>query len=475
MSSISVKPEWKCMGAWPLLAYIALVPGCIAAAFRYSGHDASRVLQLGILLLGSLMLALQPYRPRKGISRVSALMLAAMGALAIASVQASAVPPMAWREIALWLGLLALVMVSALAIAQDGGRAVRVAVLAGSGIQAFLLTFVTVAAALTQRPVVWTELAGGYDNYRLFNHVQTIAMPLLAGIAVRERRGSAQWWIAWISLVVYAAYVLCSGARGTSLAVSVAASLALALFGLRKAWPLTRALLLAFAAGALLYALVFLVLPAWGAYRLGATAERSMASLASDSSRLQLWHFALDQIRGSPWLGIGPMHLAHVPNPKAAHPHNIYLQVAAEWGLPMLILLLACAWRGLVRLAGMVRSATEPAAREGVMLWITSMAVLIDAAVSGNFVMPVSQVWIALCAAWALAWMRAQPDPASHAGGTPVRSWRLVGVVLVITQVWLATSVWTEASDLDAHLEHVRRDILQNAKTNPRFWSNGWF
>ena len=39
------------------------------------------------------------------------------------------------------------------------------------------------------------------------------------------------------------------------------------------------------------------------------------------------------ELRSSPWLGIGPMQFAALASVVGAHPHNWPLQVAAEWGL----------------------------------------------------------------------------------------------------------------------------------------------
>ncbi len=59
----------------------------------------------------------------------------------------------------------------------------------------------------------------------------------------------------------------------------------------------------------------------------------SVESLTGLSSREVIWGLALDAIRQNPWLGIGPMGFADIPNKVAAHPHQAFLQVAAEWGI----------------------------------------------------------------------------------------------------------------------------------------------
>lgn len=59
----------------------------------------------------------------------------------------------------------------------------------------------------------------------------------------------------------------------------------------------------------------------------------SVESLTGLSSREVIWGLALDAIRENPWLGIGPMGFADIPNKVAAHPHQALLQITAEWGI----------------------------------------------------------------------------------------------------------------------------------------------
>ena len=170
------------------------------------------------------------------------------------------------------------------------------------------------------------------------------------------------------------------------------------------------------------------------------------------------------------------MHYAHFPNPKAAHPHNIYLQVAAEWGVPMLVLLLALASRALWRLARTIRGVPDGLARaEGSGLLIAFLAILADGFVSGNFVMPVAQMWIVLCCAWTMAWTRLNGPPVTTAAPASVWWPRLAAVALLASQLWLVMDVWPEATHLQAHFAHVRSHLAHGARPSPRFWSDGWF
>jgi O-antigen ligase len=462
----------------PLLVFIALVPVGTQALSRLGGHDTARLVQLLVLACACALYAARQFTPRLASPVPHIAVLAAVATLSGASVAASAIPAMAGRELALFLALAAAVAVTADSLGANARRRAGLAVLAGCGLYAALLCLLAALAVLSRQPLAWTELAVGFDNYRFFNHAQTVALPLLALLALDARRHSASWWVAWFSMVVYATFLVCSGARGTVVALAAASLVAGVVLGANTVWPVIRTLLLAGLAGCLLYALTFHALPNWTGHPLVASPDRSIASLSSDNARLHLWRIALDQILSAPWLGVGPMHYAHYPNPKAAHPHNVYLQVAAEWGLPMLLLLCGMATKGLVRLVLAVRAASsQTVRREGVALFVACIALLADGSVSGNFVMPVAQMWIVLCIAWAVAWTRAQGPAAPRPSPAARSPWagRLVAGFALAAPLWLIGAVWDEASDLKAHLEHIRRDLVGNAKTNPRFWSHGWF
>ena len=461
----------------PLLVYAAGMPALALAFYSGSNHDATRLVQLGAVLLTTAMAAFSLIAHSPTWPRPAAAWL--VGALAAASMAMSEVPTMAVREAALVLGCAATAWVAADRFISTSLAPARLATLLGSALYAFLLVLLSLSPLIQRAPLDWASLAVGYDNYRFFNHVQTVALPLLAVVAsqpgpgrdVRLMRGAA-----WFSMVVYWAFVFCSGARGTALAISVAALGAALLVGWRAAASMVRTMTVSAIGGAAAYALIFELLPALGLLPVGASAERSLPSLASDSSRLLLWRIAWDDIVASPWLGIGPMHYAHFPNPKAAHPHNIYLQVAAEWGIPVLLMLLVLTGRALWRLARTIRSVADDCARaEGAGLLVACLAILADGFVSGNFVMPVAQMWIVLCGAWAIAWTRMH-GPAISAAPRASMAWtRATGVALLASQLWLVLDVWPEASDLRAHLQHVQHDLVHNARTSPRFWSDGWF
>jgi O-antigen ligase len=462
----------------PLLAFTAVMPAVSLGLYTGSNHDAARLAQLGAVLLTAALSASGLARTNSA-TRPGAAQGWLIAALALASIATASVPIMAAREAMLMFGLAGTAWVVANRFSVTSLAPARLAVVLGSSLYALVLALLALSPLVHRAALDWASLVVGYDNYRFFNHVQTVALPLLAIIANQPGAGRTGRWMGtatWFSMIVYWAFVFCSGARGTALAIAVAVLGALPLVGWRATVPVVRTLAISAIGGAATYAVIFLLLPAMGLLPVGASAERSLPSLASDSSRLLLWRISWNEIAASPWLGIGPMHYAHFPNPKAAHPHNIYLQVAAEWGIPMLLALLALTGRALWRLARTIRGVPGgPERAEGSGLLIACLAFLADGLVSGNFVMPVAQMWMVLCAAWAIAWTRLHRSAPSTTVTASVAWPRLAVLALLASQIWLMMAVWPEATHLESHLARVQRDVAHGARPSPRFWSNGWF
>lgn len=458
-------------------AYLVLVPLLLSGVSGVRPYDTARIAQLGLALVCAVALT-SPSATARPLGAWSAGTVAgAIGVvvLGLASTAHAAVPSMAWREVAVIAGCLCIAAI----VARHQGRRnefVRTVVVA-SLLYVTVVWLLVAAIHVSGQPLERAELFVGYDNYRFFNHVQTVALPLLAlGMALPA---SEQRWRAAAAAALVGGYALliATGGRATLVALGVGFGATVLLFG-RAAWPVLRATLLAAMAGALLYALAFVVLLPWTGVRPDATEVYHGARESSVHARYYLWDIALQQVARSPWLGVGPMHFAHEMNLKAAHPHNVYLQVAAEWGLPMLALLLVAAGLGLWSLAtAALRASDVPLRLEGIALLTTWIAIAVDGAFSGNFVMPVSQVWIAFVGGWTVAWLRcvrAGADAASfrHGGGLKLRvaPWAALSLL-----AWLAWDIAPEVRDLPQHLQAQIEKFPPTPRLSPRFWIHGWF
>jgi hypothetical protein len=98
---------------------------------------------------------------------------------------------------------------------------------------------------------------------------------------------------------------------------------------------------------------------------------------------------------GSPVLGIGPGQFTQFESYAGAHPHNWMLQVAAEWGVPALLVTVV----GIGGLVRRIRSSIKDGSGEVVLLAAASLSVfvgLVSALVDGTLVMPTTQVGFAL-------------------------------------------------------------------------------
>lgn len=458
-------------------AFLVLVPAALGLWPEVMPYDGARMSQVALALACTVGLAVRSARGiyARPLRRMSVALALVAGALAIASVVHAAVPGFALREVAVIVGCLC-IMATLAGVADRRDEFVPV-VVAASLLYVGVVWLLIVAVHLSGQALERAELFVGYDNYRFFNHVQTVALPLLAFGAFQSGL-DRRWRIAAaVTLVGSYALLIATGGRATALALAAGLGVVVLLFG-RAAWPLARATVLAAIAGALLYALAFVVLPVWTGATPDAAEAYHGARESSVHARYYLWYIALQQVARSPWLGVGPMHFAHEVNLKAAHPHNVYLQVAAEWGLPMLALLLVAAGLGLWRLVSAARQCSDASIRlEGVVLLATWVAIAIDGAFSGNFVMPVSQVWIAFVGGWTVAWMRAARGdaefaPLRHGGGLVLRAAPWFALLLL---AWLAWDIAPEVRDLPQHLQAQIERFPPAPRLSPRFWIHGWF
>ena len=251
---------------------------------------------------------------------------------------------------------------------------------------------------------------------------------------------------------------------------------------------LTRRLVIGAIGGVLTHALVFQLL---ASLLTGNAVELSaMGEVDSVRARLYLWHRALDLIAGSPWLGVGPMHFAHVTSltrgvvmeDNATHPHNIYLQVAAEYGLPASLLIFGSAFAFMARRGRALRS-LAPLTDERLLTlaaWMACLGAAIDGMVSGNFVMPILQVWIALAVGIVMAGKPVLAAPA-HVGHGSRALGGLLALALLCSQLWLMSvtaSEWWQghkAWDGRDRVELKGAQPQPEGLRRPRFWLNGWF
>lgn len=330
-----------------------------------------------------------------------------------------------------------------------------------------------------------SEFIIGFNNYRFFNHVQTITLPLLGLLTLRSmQRGPAADRLArygWGLLSLWWMLLFVSAGRGTFMGV-LAGMVAVIFWRRRQALPWCRVMLLSAMAGLAAYAVFFLLVPVLMGLQpfgfLNGVVERSIEN--PGSSRGALWQRAGEMILSHPLLGAGPLHFAHYGRDinNGAHPHNWLLQIGAEWGVPALIVLCAVIFMSFRRLLG---SATLIAAADlpnqaVLTAWLaTGVAVVVDGLVSGLIVMPSSQLWIVVYMGCAWGWVSSFSRHGGHE--KPVISLRIrtgLGLLALSMLFFIGNGLWPEIIDLPGY-KKIQTQLHPEMDFAPRIWSLGYF
>lgn len=287
-------------------------------------------------------------------------------------------------------------------------------VLLGSLLYEFKALATYVAALFSGMGIESDYLLPGFDNYRFFNHGQTVTLPLLGLQVVFSMQNRTKFWrtLGWVGLTAWWMLLYVSSGRGTFVGVLFG----MLLVGLKFrsiAWPWLRVMLIGAFVGLLMYIVFYILTPHFAGMQafgfLGVVVERSVKNLGS--SRESLWLCASEMIFQKPWFGHGPLSFAKNCSSMgiAAHPHNWFLQIAAEWGGLALLCLLFALYKGVKALlaVGRLLQPTDFRGQAILTCWLAiAFAVLVDGLVSGLIVMPLSQLWIAVYIGLSSGWAR---------------------------------------------------------------------
>ncbi|MEJ6001510.1 O-antigen ligase family protein [Paucibacter soli] len=467
---------------WACGLYLLTLPFIYQlAGGNVSAHDFARIAQLPLLALAVLELVVFPRRETPTFSSSTGWLLVCMGLLASASVLGSAHPLAAIREVTLLASLLVLSVV--IGRAPRHWTSLNDFALAAMFSYAAVLLMVMAAMLATGHVVLMWDLPFGFDNPRFFNHVQTAAIPLLAGLSLHGAWSQRIRSLALVALTGQLFLLQTTTGRATMTALVVAGTVVMLTLGPRSL-PWVRNMVLCAALALVAYLLLSTYGPGLSemvGYQLSAR------ELGSAHSRDYLWNIAFEHIRSFPLLGVGPMHFAHQVNAKGAHPHNAYLQLAAEFGVPFAVAVIYLGFRCLRFMVLQLRASTEPGQLAmGVGLFASCVAIAVDALFSGNLVMPNSQIWC--FAVFGMSWGWCQDVAQASAQQPPVKPAILKGQGLghLFRYGLLAMVLWMNLASLSEFELEVPRLVIGhsdvgdgmvrvNAQRRPRFWSEGWF
>lgn len=316
-------------GSTFLVVVMCLLTLAICAPF--SSHDWQRVVQISVALC-AVVYGLSSPRAKQCVDRPTALGVALVGVMGLASAVLAHQPLWAFIELALLIscGTIAVVFSRVRRSGDESlDRVLILFVLLLCLIKSVQYLHVVILAFTSGDALVNTDLLfSGFSNKRFYGQFQTFTLPLLALPLLLSTTSRTARAMVFVLLCVWWLIAISSGTRGTWLGIGVAGSV-LAFLGPQGrrwlAWQLA-----ALACGLLLYWLVFTVLAGHlGIEIYNDAVDRLTTSL---SGRGPIWWQAWNMILERPWLGFGPMHFADIANDIAAHPHQAILQWASEWG-----------------------------------------------------------------------------------------------------------------------------------------------
>ncbi|WP_056447148.1 O-antigen ligase [Massilia sp. Root335] len=461
---------------------------CLALLANFmvvAGHNHQRLVEIGTVLLGaSIVLLDNRMTPADVFLGTSGKALAAFFVLGIVGIALAFAPRFAAFEVANLFLLYLLASAVAAETARNGQPSILLVTrcLAAACAPYVLLFIVAYVAGLSLGiPLALDDFTTNFSNIRFFNHTQTSTLPLLILLCCLTPRSSKLRWL-WLAVTTYWWMALfATNGRGTLLGAA-AGCIATAVLAQRRAVPYLRQVAVTMALGLLAYLIFLVVVPALlgveGMHSFSYAVERTAAD--PTSARWPLWHLAFALIGQHPWLGVGPMHFAHYTGQLhiAAHPHDWLLQIGAEWGLPALLCLLtavAFGLRALLRAGAHI--GRDDADNQAIFaaLILGAVAILVDGLVSGLFVMPQSQLAIALYLGCAIGWQRTVGPAMPAAAPGAVR--RAAGTACVIVAMaGVVAGAWPEA------LAKLRNEALTPAQKAlntgtewPRLWKPGYF
>ena len=472
------------------------IPGLTGTGY----HDGQRILLVICVCVGVVTMSLRMWRAKSDSSKLMPvlpvsrlvlwLLIIFMGLGFLSSLRAYSVQfaLYEWSTTAL---LVVLASTIAAEVAQNRVAALKsLAALGAIGCSLYVFNALVayVSMLLLGIQAHPNDLIVGFDNYRFFNHVQTVSLPLLALLALRSGSiGSNLYRYRYglrILIVSWWMLLFVTGGRGTLVGLLAGSSAALFFFR-RDAMTWCRHMLIGamvgLAASWVLYTCVPILFGLQPFGLLGNVAARTVEDV--DSGRMSLWRLATEMTMAQPWLGAGPLHFAHVGRflQVAAHPHNWVLQIASEWGIPALLCFSGLIFVGLRRLTMTVPppDANRPD-RLTVLaaLLATGIAIVVDGLVSGLIVMPASQLWIALYVGGAWGWTeRFKRSLAVSPASLSCLTRGCVTAFLVMLIALGAYGLWPAGLNLPKHEKGNERYQANHTDghLSPRVWRHGFF
>ncbi|SFI08474.1 O-antigen ligase [Collimonas sp. OK307] len=472
-----------------LLLCIFIILNCVFSFSNFintGSHDDQRLLQIILILISTAAIVL--YKIPLKIIQLSWLRLfvflffllgivSGIGALSLR---------FAFYEVASLFFLSVLSLYIANEVSKRGFRSINwILMICAVGCMLYAFRFLTVYIAvlvLGIQPDVM-NLVPGFSNYRFLNHTQTIALPLLILYFLLEKKETKASLMHMIFVGFWWSLLFMTGGRGTIVGLLAGAGIA---YMVQPKYAITfcKGMLTTGMVGVVIYAILFMLVPFLvGLHPFGVFFQLAQRSIEDPTSgRLLLWQRALELIFSNPWVGVGPMHFAHYGADinNGAHPHNLILQIGAEWGVPALLCLciaISIGMRNLFRAVYMI-SASDIRNQTIFSAWIViGVAILVDSQFSGLVVMPFSQLLIVLYVGCAMGWSRSISDNEISQKVSPSWSrWLFQSFLILISVCGILYGALPKMDILFGLKTELTRESLSHPRAlHPRIWTDGNF
>jgi len=472
-----------------VFAYIALTPS-LNLIPALSSYDQKRLLECALLVFGAVSLLTNGTFQQGftntflGFGKLQRSFVITIFGLGLLSALFATDVQKALVEVSLFLLLFInclLISVQWQKYQTESLQAFGYALLISAGF--YLIAFLSayLAASINGVSAAHWDLFVNFSHVRFLSQFQSWTLPLIVlpvFLSNRFSTGLGRWLFIFIAsgwwLILFS-----SGTRGTLLGLIVAGIVTVLAFG-RRVLPWFKWQAGTMCLGLLLYCLLFLLPPLLGGMDTTAIQHGTVGrTLTHPHGRFHLWEVALGMIEAHPVLGIGPMQYAcGVTNGIAAHPHNAVLQLAAEWGLPV-VLMITVLWvsgiRAWVRLGRDELAAPQRTLSHSMMIYPALLASLITASThalfSGIIVMPLSQVAMILVIACMLG-IYLQRRPQRNAPAYPPYK-RLIWLLIIIFAITaLITGILPDLT-LTNDVFNATHIPSGAGFYMPRFWQQG--
>lgn len=274
----------------------------------------------------------------------------------------------------------------------------------------------------------WRLAEFGFNHIRHFGYYLAVVVPVSAGLVMlaNYRLLSPLMVLGLIGLITVWALILWAGGRGPIMAVAVSTLLLFPLL-----WRVTRPayLISVMVISVLLGAGLSTAMPkGFGIKRLIETVEKSKSVDQFSSDRLTIWKKCIGDIKGNPWLGVGPDNYKYncgLKSRHTRHPHGVIVQALLDWGIVGAVIFFVLVLLTLKSAAMGIMQAAEPLTSNLTGLW-AALTLLAFSMVDGTLYYAFPMMFIATGLALAF-----QPEPAEDA--FQQTSGRVRSVYLLVT------------------------------------------